>query len=211
MLSVVTPAAGSRLTTEDRARDHLQLSAEVAASSYLLDLIDAASDAIARDCDRIFGRRVLRQRFGWPATGGGLRLAPGATGIVAVTEDGVTRPVGGYEIDAEDRRLYRLAEAGERIDWSAAATVVTYATGWVLPGDQAFGASAPADRLPASVEQACFTIVSARVAGRTRDPMLRSSSTEGAGSDSWIASAEMGGIPPQAAALIAPFRLWSVG
>lgn len=209
MLTVVTPAASSRLTSENRARDHLLLGVEVA-SPYLLDLIDGASDVIARECDRTFGRRVLRQTFGWNACGGGLRLALGTTAIISVTVAGTALSSGFFEIDAEDLRLYRLDAAGRRIDWAAAETVVTYATGWVLPSDPGYGTTAPADRLPASVEQACLTLIQARHAAQGRDPMLRSRSTEGVGSASWIATADMDAMPPQAVALLAPFRIWSV-
>jgi hypothetical protein len=204
MLTVITPALSYRLTSEVRARDQLQLSVEAVPGPYLLDLIDAASFAIANHCNRAFARETVTETVR-PCGSGPLILsrAP-VVGDVAVLLDGNAVTPDTMECNRSAGLLYRL-DGWRRSPWYGRSAVVTYTAGWILPEDSAFGTALPADRLPADVEQACLTLVAARIAGRGRDPMLRSESTEGVGSASYIATADMGAMPPQATAALAPY------
>jgi hypothetical protein len=203
VLTVVTPAASYRLTSEIRARDHLQLGAEVA-SPYLLALIDAASAAIGNHCNRIFARETVAETLRPCGSGPFILSRAPVIGDVAVLLDGNALALDAVECHRTAGLLYRLDGWG-RSPWYGRSAVVTYTAGWLLPESQAFGTAAAADRLPADVEQACLTLLAARLAARGRDPMLRSENTEGVGSASYIATADMGAMPPQTTALLAPY------
>jgi hypothetical protein len=192
-----------RLTSESRVRDRLQLSEEAAASPYLLDLIDGASSSIIQHCDRPFARQGYRQTFreGRPSA---LILARWPATIVSVEVDGTALADGDWDLDTGRWHLFRL-NSGAAWPWWGKVSV-TYAGGWIVPEDPAFGTTLPAERLPADVETACITLVAARHAGRVRDPMLRSETTEGVGSASYIATADTGAMPPQVVDALRGYR-----
>jgi len=202
MLTVVTPAASRLLTTIPAARDHLQLGDEVD-DIYLGELIAQASASIVSYCRRPFARETVRETF---RPRGATPLILDRTpvqGAVSATVAGQALDATTIEINPLSGLLYRLDGTARWTAWSCDATAVEYTGGYALPGQ-------PDRDLPADVEQACLIMVAARFAARGRDPMLRSETTEGVGSSSFIATADMGGMPPQAAALLDPYRRWVV-
>jgi hypothetical protein len=193
MLTVVTPATTTRLTTIAAARDHLMVADDV--SDILLgDWIDQASASIVEFCGRPFARESVRETFRG-VCGYAIMLSRfPVVGTPAVVMDGTTLAASDLEWDAEAGLLYRMRGL-DRFAWGCRVAAVTYTAGWLLPGQEGRD-------LPANIEQACLTMIAARYGARGRDPMLRSESTEGVGSASWIATADMGALPPQAADLL---------
>ncbi|MFC0410940.1 head-tail connector protein [Roseomonas elaeocarpi] len=202
MLTVITPAKGRRLTTIPAARDHLLLGDDVD-EKYLGDLIDQASATVVSHCRRPFARETVRETF---RPRGATPLILDRTpvqGAVALTVAGQAIDAEGTELNTLSGLLYRLDGAARWTAWGCDVTAVEYTGGFALPGE-------PNRDLPSDIEQACLIMVAARHAARGRDPMLRSETTEGVGSASFIATADMGGMPPQAAALLEPYRRWVV-
>jgi hypothetical protein len=196
ILTVIQPPIAARLTTINAVRDQVVLPDGVS-DIMVGEWIDQASSAISSYCQRSFGRQVLKQTFRG-ATGDVLILdAVPISSIQEVRADGSVVDASGYDVSLGSGLLYRLANDA-RVPWAAQRVEVTFQAGWILPG-------ASSRNLPFDIERACLLIVSASAAGSTRDPMLRSETIEGVGSASWIASAEMGSLPPQAEALLRPY------
>lgn len=202
-LSVTVAAASSRLTTVAAAQ------AEIAGSPDTADVqrwIDAASATIARHTGRVLARETVTETF-WPEGRciEALRLdrVPVAT-LTSVTVDGTALTVAtDVLLDADSGLLTRLSGTTP-IDWYAGRIVVSYAGGWILPGN----ANA---NLPADIERACQIAVAAMAAGTGRDPQLRSEAADGIGSASWLdPRAEDGALPWSAAALLAPWRRYAI-
>ncbi|EHM01152.1 hypothetical protein HMPREF9946_02227 [Acetobacteraceae bacterium AT-5844] len=195
ILTVITAAPSRRLTTIDAARAQGLIGSEVS-DTMVGAWIDQASASIASYCRRPFAREEVREVV---RTAGAAPLFLSRSPIVgdpALSAGGV--PLAGeIEVDAAAGLIYRL-HGDERCAWDRTRIEVTYTAGWVLPGS-------PARDLPQDVEQACLILMAARGASLGRDPMLRSETTEGVGSNSWIASADMGALPPQAASLLEPY------
>lgn len=170
MLTVITAAASHRLTTPDAVRQHLSIGEEVA-DAYLGELIDRASAAVGRFCDRAFAletvREVLRQ-------GGGDELQLTRWPVLAVQSVAAPDPLAadGYELDGAKGFLLRLG------GWWRGRVEVVYQAGYVLPGQNG-------RTLPKDVERATLALVAADFHGRGRDPSIRSETVEGVGSSSY--------------------------
>ncbi|MFC0410977.1 head-tail connector protein [Roseomonas elaeocarpi] len=202
MLTVVTPAKSRLLTTVPAARDHLLLGDDVD-ETYLRDLIAQASAAIVSHCRRAFARETVRETFRPRGSAPLILDRTPVAGAVTLTVAGQAVDADGTELNTLSGLLYRLDGAARWTAWGCDATAVEYTGGYALPGE-------PDRDLPADIEEACLIMVAARHAARGRDPMLRSETTEGVGSASFIATADMSGMPPQAAALLEPYRRWVV-
>lgn len=191
MLSVVTPAANRRLTTLENLKGELGITGS-AEDARLGLLIDRASALIARHCRQPFAFQAYLETFECPR-GRVLVLSrvPVISAVIAV--DGADLVEGDWRLDAELGHLARVTGALD-VDWCGGAAAVAYGAGYVLPGEPD---QAGVPRLPADVEHACITLASALRAGGRRDPMLRSETTEGIGSQSYIATADMSAMPPQ--------------
>ncbi|MFT8245201.1 hypothetical protein [Roseomonas sp. BN140053] len=209
MLTIVTPASNRKLTTASTLADELG-SVSVVEFVRMDRLIERASAMISRYCDRGFAREVLRQEFRQPLPNS-IRLARNPAAVTAVAIDGVALASSDWRLDADAQVLYRVSPQGAEVNWCGWRTVVDYTAGYVLPGDPGYAAAPPDERLPADVEHACIMLCTALRSSAGRDPMLRSESTEGVGSTSWIATAEMGALPPQVADMLAPYRRLTVG
>ena len=209
MLTVVTPAASRKLTTLENLKAELGIPSS-AEDVRLGRLIGRASDIISGHCDRTFGRETVRlDVHGWSCEPG-IRLRGGPLEVVSVAAGGTDLQPGDWQFDGEEARLYRLSgAAAQRILWPGQATAITYRRGYVLPGDDGYEA-AGRFQLPGDVEQACITLVTSLRAGSRRDPMLRSESSEGLGAQSYIATADMGALPPQVVGLLERFVRYSV-
>ena len=207
MLTVVTPAASTRLVTIAAARAELRAGGDVT-DAAIGALIDQASAAMAGYRGAGFGRRMLREtlRGCWGRPALMLSAYPVAQ-LVSLTAGGAAMTAdAGFELDPTTGLIYRLS-GGCRSPWAAGTVVVQYQDGWVLPLDPVQGQSVPpASDLPADLTRACLTLVSGLSAASGRDPSLRSESVAGVGSTTWAeAGPDAAGLPPQVAATLARY------
>jgi hypothetical protein len=202
MLQVLTPATSTRLTTIPAVRAHLAVGDDVD-DITVADWIDQASASIVSQCRRRFARETVAQTFRRPTNGPLVLDRAPLVEAPTVNADGVDLLYDDLDCDLAAGLIYRM-QGDCRGGWYCRQLTVTYTAGWSLPGN-------PDRDLPADIEQACLTLVAARAAGIGRDPMLRSRTVEGVGSTSWIASADMGALPPQAAGLLAPYVRYVMG
>lgn len=223
---VITAApATTALCTRDAVKDELRIT-DASANQYLDRLIAYASAAVGRYCNRTLGSQTITEtirlhRMGggytdqaWNVEGGTPRMLRAAvltfwpvTAISAIThgDDALDCTNSGglvstdYEIDTNTGELFRLINDG-RAMWTGRKLVVSYTAGWKLPLDSG-------RTLPADIERAAVLAVSAMYNARARDPLLRSSSIDMVGSDSWLdPQSGTSGLPMQAVALLEPYR-----
>lgn len=191
MLTVISPATATALTTVVRAAEMLGVPPDAALDAA----IDQASEIIVDHCRRPFATETVREVFRWPRSGLLLARAP-AISFVSVDESGNALDPDDFELDGGT--LWRVSH-NCRLAWVGPITV-EYMAGYVLPGDPG------TQTLPAPVERAAILVAGAILSSRTRDPMMRSESVEGVGSTSWWVP-DGGSLPsPEAEALLAPYR-----
>jgi hypothetical protein len=203
-LIIVTPAVSYRLTSEARARDRLQLSAESVPSPRLLDMIDQASIAVITHCQRGFARETVTETLRTNGAGVLVLAKTPVASIAALAVDGAALSSGSWAVNSGSGLLERTS-GGQPIGWGGRVVSVTYTAGWIVPEDPAYGVTPLLERLPTDVEGACLAMVAAQHASTGRDPMLRSESTEGVGSASYVAVVGMGALPPQAEASLSRY------
>lgn len=203
LLTTVTPATVTALTDVQSVQLELGLSGTTEAG-YLRQQIAQASAAISAWCGRVFARETVSEVWRLDSCVESLSLTrfPVAT-IASVTEDGTALASTDYEMDAASGLLFRLS-SDERTTWRARKITVQYTGGYLLP-DQS------GRTLPHDIQRACILMVSAAYLARGRDPMLRSESAQDVGSASYLdPRAGMEAMPPQAAALLQPYRVFTV-
>lgn len=201
-LTIIEPAAETKLTTIAAAKAELQVSSG-ADDAYLGTAIDQASDAVRSWCKRVFAIESVRETFNPAQAGKALMLSrwPVVT-ITAVTVNGTAEDVARTE--AEDSgHLFRLDANGCRIHWPSGRLVIEYRAGFVLPGR-------PGRTLPNDIERAILSLVKANWFARTRDPMIRSETTDGAGSTDYF-SGTATRLPPDVESLLSPYRNVNLG
>ena len=200
MSSIVTvisaaTTANRRLCTLAAVKQQLAITVSTY-DTALTALIDAASAAIARYCDRgALAEETVSEE--WRNVYQDRPLVTERkpiTDVASVVVDGTTLAETDYLVDAAAGHLWRLAD-DERVWLSARKVLVTYTAGFLVP-DQANAT------LPWEISQAAVITVAAWRKAENRDPMLRSNSADGIGASSWIATADMGALPPQAEALL---------
>ena len=156
MLTVITPATSSRLTTVTRAKASGAFGAT--ADGTMSVLLDQASQTVVDYCRRSFALQGLRETVSRCDLAGGVLLS--CFPVVAVTSvvlDGTTLAVDtDYEFDADGLR--RVWGSGHRGAWWGDRLTVEYTAGYVLPSDSTGG---PAPTLPASVERAAILLAGA--------------------------------------------------
>mgnify|MGYP000954194282 FL=1 len=200
MRSILTVTAAAtqanrRLCTLAAVKQQLAITVSTY-DAALTALIDAASAAIARYCDRgALAQETVTEEWRnvYQETPLITERRP-ITDVESVVVDGTTLAEADYQVDAASGHLWRLAD-DERVWWSARKVVVTYTAGFLVPDQE--GAT-----LPLEIAQAAVITVAAWRKGEGRDPMLRSNSADGIGASSWVATADMGALPPQAEALL---------
>jgi hypothetical protein len=203
ILTIVTPATSTALTDVSAAQAELDITGTTDLA-YLQHQIAVASAAIVSWCGRVFAREVLREVWRDLCWQEALSLSRfPVVSIASVIEDGVTLASTEYECDLEAGLLYRLS-SDERTRWNARKITVNYTAGYVLPGNDG-------RNLPYDVQRACTLIVTAQHNARGRDPMIRSESAQDVGQISYLdPRAGMEAMPPQAAALLAPYRIIAI-
>lgn len=199
IVTVTVAATSRRLATEAALRDELNATTEPAAArvGYVLD---QASRAVESYCGRTFGRETVSEvfRHGWGVAPDVLRLdRRPIVSITSITEDGTALAADGREFDAEKGMVWRLQDDA-RIRWSARKIVIVYVAGYVLP-EQAN------PTLPDDIIRATLITGAAMFGAIGRDPLLRSESVDGVAAASYL-DPRGAGVPPQAEALLAPWR-----
>jgi hypothetical protein len=182
MLTVITPAASTRLTSVTRAREILGFSNQddVAVQT----LIGQASRIIVDHCRRPFAIETVRESFACNEIrneGPILGRSP-VVEILSVRNSWDLLSSGEYAHDPRTGRLRRLDPFGLPLPWWGGGLTVEYRAGYVLPDD---GADSSAATLPETVERACIMLVSTYLGLRNRNPSVKSETIEGIGSTSW--------------------------
>jgi hypothetical protein len=210
MLTVVTPATQTRLTTVSAVRDALDLDEEDFSDEKIESFIDQASQAIVDYCGRPFGRETYLETFrkvDCRSDGLLLSRAP-VVSITSIDSDGTSVVLPEYEI--ENGALYRLSN-NSRYAWRAAVLAVTYVAGYILPSDEV---GAPAATLPLTVQRAAIDEIAAYVSYEDRDALIKSETVEGVGSTSYYVPGESSILEsPGSQAVLSKYRsaAWSVG
>ncbi len=168
MLTIVTPAPTTHLTSVDRMKVELGLTDD-AQSDKLLILIGEASDIVASYCNREnFGRETVRQTDRLPQCCEVIVLDRDlAPEILTVKEAGISLTSDQYELDGS--LLYRLVN-DQRSYWSAGKCEIEYEAGFIL-----------LTTLPQGIERACVDTVTRLYHGAGRDSAVRSDEVDGIG------------------------------
>lgn len=218
LVSYTVAPASSRLTTLATVKDELQIT-DTSADSYLTRLIDQASGLIARHCGRALGSQTVAETFRvYPPLGRTPNAAPPPLmlSLPYVSQYGDVKENGGaslvldtdFEADDDAALLWRLS-GGLRTWWTVRPVVVSYVTGWQLPGDSP-AAGVPA--LPSEVEAVCIALVRAGYNDRGRDMSVVMDQQEGVGRVQYAAAKSLGSMTLDAdmAAALAPYAVREV-
>lgn len=212
MLTVITPAASTALTTPDAVKADLgiawtwanDLKPNGGDDGWLEAAIVRASAAVCSFCRRSFAAETVRETFHLSALADALALTRWPlVSIVAVTEGGTLLSADDIEADDGAGLLYRLSSSGNRQFWRPGRTVVEYRAGYALPG-------AEGRTLPEDIEQAAIQLVLEQWHTVERDPHLKSKSVEGVGTETyWLP--DRAELPPAVVALLTPHRQSALG
>lgn len=208
IVTIDTPATSRQLVELSYARLMLGLDTTEAADAVLQALIDSASAAAERWCNRRMIREGVTETWRLPQSQESLWLTrwPVDT-ITSITEDGVALTSAYWEVDEDTGRLYRLDGSDGRARWSAKKTVIVY-TGGYRPDDDT-GADLPDD-----LRDGVLAIVKSGWFARDRDPYLRSEEMPGVARYTYgfgSAASSDSGLPPEAESLLAPYRRFAIG
>lgn len=204
MLTVVTPATSTSLTTLARASAMLGYELGQDVDIIAERCIREASAMVVDYCRRPFAREtVLEVFYGAAKCCDGLLLGRSpVTNFASVTSEEVLLTTTDYAYDPELGKLYRSDAAGHLFQWGWGSVSVVYTAGYTLPDDDV----ASTWTLPLAVERAATLIAGAYLSTRQRDPMVRSETVEGVGATTWWEPASAGLISPEAESLLAPYR-----
>lgn len=196
MLTVTTPAATYDLTVLATVKAELGIT-DRAEDPNLTRWIKQASESIAKYCNRVFAAETLTETFRLKSREDGLLLSRfPATAITSVVENDTTLAATDYELasDGGGGVLNRLRYERDW-QWPIGKVVVVYTAGYALVTD-----------LPYGVERAAILLVNQYRYAATRDPLLRSEATEGAGSSSYFDSILNAGLAPEVEGLLSKLR-----
>jgi hypothetical protein len=191
-------ASGRRLTTVAAVKSELDIT-DGADDAYLASLIDQASDAVAGWCNRVFAVETVAEHLTLRCPRAAILLSRWPLiSLTSTTRNGEALEVVATEVDDTEGGLYRLDADGARTDWPSGTLILTYSAGYVLPGDSG-------RTLPYDVERATLITVKGNYMARTRDPLIRSETVDGAGATSYFAGTHSQ-LPTEAEALLTPYR-----
>lgn len=206
MLTIIAPAESQRLTTLAAIKDELRLTAG-ADDAFLLTLIDQASGAVRRWCNRAFAAETVQETFRLSTLTDSLMLSRWPVGaVLSVTRAGATLGEAGYEVEGATGLLYRLTDSDIRCPWLPGKIVVEYVAGFVLPGN-------PGRTLPEDVERAAILLVKAAWFSRNRDPLIKTEEVDGIGANSyWVGGFSDGAtLPADVQGLLSAYRQPAIG
>jgi hypothetical protein len=208
MITVVTPAATRLLTTRQRVKDELGIT--VTTYDTLLDTkIAEVSDEIAAFCGRDFGLTAVTETLRrWCWTEDIILARWPVVAISALSEAGTALTSSDWFLDTPGGVLRRLNTDGTLSVWRSGDIVVSYTYGWLLPGQSN-------RNLPFDVEAAAVDQVKASWFARKRDPVIRSETADGVGSQSFqigsIGGPETGALQPDVARRLERYTIVRVG
>lgn len=199
--AVVTPAVSRQLVTLDDLREQLRVrQGDTANDAWYNKIIDRASRAAERYCDRIFVQQDYLDTFAMAATAGTnealmLHQAPVDPASVAVTLDGVALDGEQYVLDPLVGHLWRIG---------------TY---WTNTSGLSIAYTGGFAEIPPDVQQAVLDLCTMENAGRGRDPMLRATDSPGLGrQEYWVGGLPgSSSLPNDIASLLNPYRRTIVG
>jgi hypothetical protein len=212
-LTVSGDPGSTALTTVDQVKSELQISL-TDDDAWIGRQIDVASSwimgpyglkvPVADDDTRTCGRETLVQTYRLSNRYRYARIEPelslarwrGKPLIASVEEDGAALQACDYAL-TKGGVLYRM-DGDRPIVWCAQKVVVTYSSGWALPGDDGRD-------LPAEIEQACIEVVKMAYFGRQHDPMVKSESSPGVFSFVYGLPGD-GPLPPGVVAMLQSWR-----
>ena len=202
MLTVVIPAASTRLTTIAAAA--AETGAPPAGPDFdrLAGIVDRASAAVVSFCGQPFGLATYSETPAFRRPGRSLFLSRvPVVSLVSVSHDDAVVDVTRCRFDTLIGEF--AFPRGSWLSWP----LIRYRAGYALPGDP--DPTSPAQRLPADVEAACLEMAKSLYfsgGSEARDPRIRSDAVEGVGSTSYLdPQASAGALPATAAALLAPY------
>jgi hypothetical protein len=208
MITVVTPAATRLLTTRQRVKDELGIT--VTTYDTLLDTkIAEVSDEIAAFCGRDFGLTAVTETLRrWCWTEDIILARWPVVAISALSEAGTALTSSDWFLDTPGGVLRRLNTDGTLSVWRGGDIVVSYTYGWLLPGQSN-------RNLPLDVEAAAVDQVKASWFARKRDPVIRSETVDGVGSQSFqigsIGGPDTGALQPDVARRLERYTIVRVG
>lgn len=210
MHSIVVVAASTAetvydLTTVDFVNTELNLTSTTAGDTTVAAQITACSRIIADLCGRVFALQTVTETFriGWHEHCRALPLARWpVVGTISLTADDSALTEGTeFEVDADAGMVWRIGHGHFH-----GKLVANYTGGYDLPDDA-----------PASLARACLEFVKAQRYLALRDPGIRAvmaGENRVDFSDYYqrfgIGGASTGALPPNAEALIAPFKRLAV-
>jgi hypothetical protein len=197
MLTVTTAATKFNLIDVATARTALSIT-DNSENEILSELIDRASDVIARHCRRVFALEVVTEQFRPDHCLRELVLARfPVVEITSITEGADTLVAStDFEVDNINGTVTRLHR--DRVcHWSRCKTIVTYSAGYNLPNDT-----------PPALQQAAVQLDKAYWHASDRDPSLRSQDLPGVFTASYL---DIEHLPIDVRGLVAPFRNYRAG
>jgi hypothetical protein len=158
MLTVITPATTTRLTTVARVREEFpSITEAVASDGQVTRWIDRASAMVVQFCNRSFAQETVRQTE-FPCGVSRILLERTPATDLTVTLDGTALVAGtDYHHDAQRGALYRLSN-GRPCVWNGTVQL-DYKGGYVVPGET--GANLPGD-VEYAVQLWCASFVSSQ-------------------------------------------------
>lgn len=211
MLTVVTPATSTRLTTVANVRAEFpSITVSVASDGQVNRWIDRASQMAVDYCNRPFAAEVVKQTE-WPCGESRIVLERTPASALAVTVDGVSLVAGtDYHHDTRRGCLYRLSDGRPSV-WTGTG-VLDYTAGYIVPGEVG-------ENLPGNVEAAVLLWIASFVASQssatsTASGGLKREVIEGVGtfeyyqegSTSETSASSSSADRPTPESLLAPFR-----
>lgn len=215
ILTVSVVAASTRLTTLETVKTALGITDD-ANDVQIDDQIERVSAEIAKyigvragaDGNVTLGRETVVETFRGVCAAEVLLLSRfPVSSLTSVVADGTTLAGTDYELDAATGMLYRLS-GDHRCHWYGTKIVFTYVAGWLLPED---GTNR---NLPQDIEDAAIAAIAASNSMRGRDPMLRSETVVGVGSQEYAVSGPGEGstaLPYSATSLLDRHRRYYIG
>lgn len=198
MLTVLTPATATRLTTVETVRARYGVTDGEASDAVIERLIDVASQMAAEFCNRGFGRETVKQTEIITRPCSGIMLERSPASVTEVREYGEAVAADGYYLDSSRNTLHRLT--GDVITSWSGRVEITYDAGWILP--EVEGAN-----LPATIEHAVLLLIGAMWSAQQRDPLVKGESVEGIGrTDYWVPGAGNRLPDPAAESLLQAYR-----
>jgi Phage gp6-like head-tail connector protein len=190
MLTVTTPANNYDLTLLATVKAQLGIT-DRSEDENLARWISEASGEVSKRLNRVFAKETVSETLRFTSRHHGILLSRfPVCEIVSVVENDAALAETDYEINPETGELNRL-----RNDciwhWPVGKIVIAYTAGYAAVRD-----------LPDGVERLTLIFVNQFRYAATRDPLLRSETTEGAGSSSYFDA----GSSPEAENLISRLR-----